>query len=404
MRERLGRWVSAAGPALKNAASRAKPWLADLAHGLARSGRAVARFLASLWRRAALPKPSPSGPPAAPRALMGRLLLRLGAVIAVCGLGWILTLGPVGFGDAQAVPFQISPGQSTIQIGQQLASLGLVRNATIFRFWVQLTGSAGSLRAGEYDLAPNMSIPTITGKLLRGEVKLYGVTVPEGYSVAQIKALLVARGFADAERFDAATAAAAANGSLPVEFASSRAWQILHPLEGFLFPDTYMLYRGITEGEIVRAMVTRFKASITPAMQTRAAELGMTMNEVLTLASIIEKEARLAEERPIISGVFHNRLEGDMALQSCPTVRYVMKDPNGPITSRELAIDSVYNTYMYPGLPPGPICSPGLPSVNAALYPADVEYLYFVAKLDGSHAFARTLSEHNENVRKYLGY
>jgi len=130
----------------------------------------------------------------------------------------------------------------------------------------------------------------------------------------------------------------------------------------------------------------------------------MTMNEVLTLASIIEKEARLAEERPIISGVFHNRLELNMALQSCPTVRYVMKDPNGPITSREMAIDSVYNTYMYPGLPPGPICSPGVPSINAALYPADVEYLYFVAKLDGSHAFARTLSEHKENVRKYLGY
>jgi len=254
------------GPAVRRLASR----LANLAHGLAHTGRAVLRFLASLRRRVAeragLPQPSTAGPVATPRVPVRRLLMGLAAAIAVGGVAWMLTLGPVGLGDAAAVPLYISPGQSTIQIGQQLASLGVVRSATIFRLWVQLTGSAGSLRAGEYELSPSMSIPTITGKLLRGEVKLYGVTVPEGYNVAQVKALLVARGFADAQRFDAASTALAANGVLPVEFSSSRAWEVLQPLEGFLFPDTYMLYRGVTEGEIVRAMVTRFKASVTPAM------------------------------------------------------------------------------------------------------------------------------------------
>ncbi len=214
--------------------------------------------------------------------------------------------------------------------------------------------------------------------------------------------MLISRGFADAGRLAQAMATVAANGTLPAEWAPERPALVKQPLEGFLFPDTYSLYRGISEVEILRAMAGRLKSSVTGEMKAKAAQLGMSLNEVLTLASIIEKEARREDERAIISGVYHNRLRINMALQACPTVRYVMKDPDGPITDVEMAIDSVYNTYVYPGLPPGPICSPGLASIIAALNPAEVEYLYFVAKPDGSHAFARTLAEHNANVKKYL--
>jgi len=383
-------------------------WIGRAAKGLAPLGQALCRYVAPVWRRIAdrLPAlpPIPGWPQRRGWWRDRRIWLAVGGAFAMLILVWAFTLGPVGFGDAQAIPMYIAPGQNTVQIGEQLASLGLVRSATVFRLWVRLTGAAGSLRAGEYDFTRGMSIPGIVAKMTRGEVKLHSVTIPEGYSVAQIQALLVARGFADPTRLAAALLAAGINGLVPAEFAAARPALVKQPLEGYLFPDTYMLYRGVTEAEILRAMVGRFKAAVTPAMRERAAELGMTLNEVLTLASIIEKEARLAEERAIISGVFHSRLKLSMALQTDPTVRYAMKNPDAPITSRELAIDSPYNTYRYAGLPPGPICSPGLASIHAALYPDDVPYLYFVAKLDGSHAFARTLAEHNANVRKYLGY
>jgi len=407
-RARLGRWLSTVAQLLRVAAASLLIWFGKAAKGLAPLGQALCRYLAPVWRRIAdrLP-PGPKGPGWPQRHGWWsdrRVWLAVGGLFAAILLAWTFTLGPVGFGDAQAIPMYIAPGQNTVQIGEQLASLGLIRSAAIFRLWVRLTGTAGSLRAGEYDFARGMSIPDIVAKMTRGEVKLHAVTIPEGYSVAQIQALLVARGFADPARLADALGAAGTNGLIPTEFAAARPALVKQPLEGFLFPDTYMLYRGITEAEILRAMVGRFKVAFAPAMRERAAELGMTLNEVLTLASIIEKEARLPEERAIISGVFHSRLKLRMALQTDPTVRYAMKDPNAPITSRELAIDSPYNTYRYAGLPPGPICSPGLASIQAALYPDDVPYLYFVAKLDGSHAFARTLAEHNANVRKYLGY
>ncbi len=315
---------------------------------------------------------------------------------------WLVTFGPVRPGDDKTVELYIAPGQTTTRIGADLASLGLVRNPGLFRIWVQVTGNAGKLKAGEYQLSRSMSVPRIAAKLARGQVKLYPVTIPEGYNVAEITQTLIAKGFADRDRLTQALATIATNGTLPAELQPERPAQVKQSLEGFLFPDTYSFHRGITEVEILRAMANRFKAALTPDMKERAAELGMSINEVVTLASIIEKEARKEEERAVISGVFHNRLRLRMALQSCATVRYVMKDPAGPITDREMAMDDVYNTYVYPGLPPGPICSPGLASIHAALYPEQTDYLYFCAKPDGSHAFARTLAEHNANVRKYL--
>lgn len=338
--------------------------------------------------------------------LRGRPLLRMAALVAaaaaLCLVPLYLTIGPTHPFSRQTVIVQIPAGWSTRQIAGELRSAGLVRSSRGFQLWAVVTGQASALKAGEYRFGYAMSIPGIVGRIARGQVVLHPVTVPEGYTIRQIGELLAAKGFADPRRFEAAIDAAAGQGAIPDAWLPRRKPVLRELLEGYLFPDTYSLYRGISEAEIVRAMLSRFKTTFGPAFEARAAELGMAVANVLALASIIEKEARAPEERTVISGVFHNRLRIGMKLESCATVRYVMKDPHAPITEREMAIDSPFNTYVYYGLPPGPICSPGLASIQAALYPGQVDYLYFVAKPDGTHAFARTFAEHQQNIRKYL--
>jgi len=177
-------------------------------------------------------------------------------------------------------------------------------------------------------------------------------------------------------------------------------------LEGYLFPDTYNFDLASGEEGILKIMLSNFNRKFKPEYYTRAKKLGMTVHQVITLASIIEREAKLAEERSIISGVFHNRLKKKMKLESCATIQYILFMEKGIIketlTEEDLKIDNIYNTYKYSGLPPGPICNPGEDSIKAALYPDDEnEYLYFVAKGDGSHVFSKTLKEHNEAKKKY---
>lgn len=332
----------------------------------------------------------------------------LSAVLAltlVVGLGAVVCramLAPVRPGSAESEIVVVPYGHGASQIARLLAERGLIRSASAFRLWTVCTSISGRLRAGEYSISYDMSVPQIADKMVRGLVVLHPLTIPEGYNVTQIAALLQQRGFADSVRFVAALEDAAGAGVLPAAFASSQPALVRYPLEGYLFPDTYHLYRGITEAELVRVMVGRFRASFTEAFAERARELNMTPAQVVTLASVIEREARVPEERAIISGVFHNRLRRGMKLDADPTVRYAMPDPTQPITSRELAIDSPYNTYVYAGLPPGPICSPGRASIEAALYPAQVDYLYFVARPDGTHAFSRTYAEHLRNVALYI--
>ncbi|MDP2871781.1 MAG: endolytic transglycosylase MltG [Bacillota bacterium] len=336
-----------------------------------------------------------------------RLLLVSGLAFVVLALViafgvYRMALAPVRPGSADSEIVAVPYGHSTTQIADLLETKGLIRSARAFRRWTVVSGTSGSLHAGEYTISYGMSTPQIVARMARGQVVLHPITIPEGYNAAQIAALLEQRGFADQARFHEALRSAANSGLLPAGFASSRPAQVRFPLEGYLFPDTYHVYRGITEGELVRIMVGRFKAAMSPALEERARELKLTPSQVITLASIIEREARAPEERPVISGVFHNRLRIGMKLDADPTVRYAMPDPTRPITSKELAIDSPYNTYVNAGLPPGPICSPGLASIEAALYPAQVNYLYFVAKPDGTHAFSRTFAEHLRNVALYI--
>lgn len=336
-----------------------------------------------------------------------KLLIIVGilTLVIVFGLGnaaYRLLLGPVRPGSTDVEIVVVPYGHSTGQIATLLAQKGLVRSPQAFRLWAAAKGIAGDMRAGEYSISYGMSTPEISEKMVRGFVVLHPVTIPEGYNIVQIAALLEQRGFADSQRLYLALEQAGQAGVLPAAFVSSRPALVRYPLEGYLFPDTYNLYRGITEAELVRVMVGRFRAAFTSAFEERARELKLTPAQVMTLASIIEREARVAEERPIISGVFHNRLRVGMTLGADPTIRYIMPDPTRPIRDPERAIDSPYNTYRYAGLPPGPICSPGLASIEAALYPAQVSYYYFVARPDGTHDFSRTYAEHLRKVAIYI--
>ncbi len=235
----------------------------------------------------------------------------------------------------------------------------------------------------------------IAERLGRGDVYTRSVTFPEGLTVTEMAAIFAKSGIGTADEF----VTAATNPALAAELAPEAT-----SLEGLLFPSTYSLPRSAGAEGTVAAMVAEFSHAVTPELRAAAAARKMNLLDVVTLASIIEKESARPEERPIISAVYHNRLKIGMPLQCDPTVIYALMQAgrwHGNIRKPDLQIDSPYNTYRYPGLPPGPIASPGRESIEAAVHPAEVKYLYFVSRNDGSHAFASTLAEHSRNVAKW---
>ena len=231
-------------------------------------------------------------------------------------------------------------------------------------------------------------------KMTKGEVIQYVVTIPEGFSVNQIADLLEEKRLVNREVFIQATEDPAFIRTLSVPH---------QRLEGYLFPDTYHFTRHLKPETMIKAMVLRWKQTVSGEYEARAKELGMPMHQVLTLASVIEKETARPRERPLISGVFYNRLRRNIPLQSDPTVIYDLHQFDGDLRKADLSIESPYNTYVVVGLPPGPIANPGKAAIHAALYPASTDYLYFVSRNDGSHAFSTTLAEHNQAVQKYQG-
>jgi UPF0755 protein len=233
----------------------------------------------------------------------------------------------------------------------------------------------------------------ILHKLVTGDVMKYRITIPEGYTVRQIVLRLQELGIIEEqEEFLKLAFSAEFAAGLGIEGKS---------IEGYLFPDTYLLPKGVSPIEIIKTMVGKFKQVYGPDCEHRAVELAMTDRQIVTLASIIEKETGVAEERPLISAVFHNRLKRGIPLCSDPTVIYGIADFDGNLRKKDLEQWTPYNTYLKKGLPPGPIANPGRSSLLAALYPAPVQYLYFVSRNDGSHYFSTTLREHNEAVRRY---
>jgi UPF0755 protein len=286
----------------------------------------------------------------------------------------------------------IKPRTGVQEIAQTLWEAGVIRNRWSFLALAYMQGSPTRLKAGEYEFTHGMSLREILQKLEAGRVVTHQVTIPEGFTARDIARLLAGEKLVDADHFMALVTDSQFVGDLGVRGES---------LEGYLFPDTYRLTRGMGEAEILRTMVTRFRQAVPKDLGAQARRLGLDAHSVVTLASLIEKEARLDSERPLVAAVFYNRLRRNMPLQSDPTAVYGVPRPRRRITSLDLKRKTRYNTYLKAGLPPGPIANPGMASLQAALNPARVSYLYFVAKNDGSHFFSRTLEQHAEAVRKY---
>jgi UPF0755 protein len=289
----------------------------------------------------------------------------------------------------------IEPGTSVAAIGARLVSSGVVIDTRSFRWSVWRSGAARRLQAGEYRFTRPISARGVIDTLVRGDVALWPLTFPEGLTIAEMGEI-----FARADYGPAAAFAEAARATDPVRDLDPLATD----LEGYLFPDTYALPRGTSAARLVSLMVGGFRDAFGYALREEAARLGLSVRQAVTLASLIEKETAKPEERSLVSAVYHNRLRIGMRLQCDPTIIYALTRAAryaGNLRKEDLDLDSPYNTYRFAGLPPGPIAAPGRASLDAAVRPARVDYLYFVSRNDGSHVFASTLTEHNANVRRY---
>jgi len=320
--------------------------------------------------------------------------LGLAVVTTVFGVRTYLVLHPAmspRYRDGERRVVYIKPDSRGSEISDLLKQAGVIQDPFLFHLFTYLRGSSDRLKAGEYEFTSSMGLLDVIRILEEGEVLVHKVTIPEGSSLWQIARLLDAEGLVDIDRFLRLTRDPAVASYYMPEADS---------MEGFLFPDTYHFIKGTKEEAVIDAMVQRFFRAFSGADELRARRHGMSLYEVVTLASIIEKEALVDREKPIIAGVFYNRLRRGMRLQADPTVLYGRRR-QGRIRYRDLREKHPYNTYVHYGLPPGPIASPGAAALKAALYPARVRYLYFVSKNDGTHQFSRTLKEHNRAVRKY---
>ncbi|MBA7658294.1 Endolytic murein transglycosylase [subsurface metagenome] len=256
------------------------------------------------------------------------------------------------------------------------------KNNYIFRILIKLLKLEDQLKYGEYNLSPSMNMLQILDKLVKGEVIVYKITIPEGYTGTQIAELLDKKEIAEKETF------------LKLAKESEKSW------EGYLFPDTYEVPKKYGAENMSKVMLANFnQIAMENKFTDKAEEIGFSLDEIIILASIIEKEAKFSEEKNKVSSVFHNRLEKGMKLQSCATIQYILEKPKERLDENDLKIDSPYNTYLYKGLPPGPICNPGLDSILAALEPEEEDYLYFVLGENGRHIFSKTYQEHLKNKK-----
>ncbi|HEX6314315.1 MAG TPA: endolytic transglycosylase MltG [Gemmatimonadaceae bacterium] len=307
---------------------------------------------------------------------------------------WILApllAGLAACGDKGNARVTVPSGASMRIAADSLESAGVIGSARLFSFYAKVTGQDRRIKPGMYILDRGASWNAVIDALVAGKGIVFTVTIPEGWNLRTIVPNVSRIMKVPEEALDSAVRDSALIRRLRIP---------TETLEGYLFPETYLLPEGTSALPIVRRLVNEFERRWKPEWNAQLEQLGMTRHQVITLASIIEKEARVASERPTISAVYHNRLKRGMPLQADPTVLYALGRHENRVLYRHLEVQSPYNTYRNPGLPPGPIASPGLASIEAALYPADVPYLYFVAHPDGHHEFRTTLREHNEAVRQ----
>jgi UPF0755 protein len=307
--------------------------------------------------------------------------------------------------DHEEVTFVVEAGESVYSVAQNLQRLGLIEDPDVFRRVSQVMRADTDIQVGIYTLRPSMTVEEIILELRHGRVPTVTVTIPEGWRMEQIAELLEQEGITSADEF----LRVANQPRTDFSFLTDRPDGSPMHLEGFLFPDTYQLPLDYSAENVVGILLQNWDRRVSPELRAQAAEHGLTLYEIITLASIVEREAVLAEERTLIAGVFWNRMRVDMHLQADPTVSYA-KGYNieqgrwwpGMLMEEAATVNSPYNTYLNPGLPPGPICSPGLAAIKATIEPAETEYMFFRSKgEDGSHVFAVTYEEHLRNQELY---
>lgn len=322
-------------------------------------------------------------------AILALLVLFMGALAAYGHFSAVIhTDAPLAI--------QVRPGETLSQVTHRLAAQGILQRPRLFTALGILRGDSANIKAGEYVVDGAVSPFELLDSFVSGRARFVSLTVPEGFSLAEIAARVEARELGSAERLLALAADPdfIASLNLPLQPAPPT-------LEGFLYPETYYFHRGVGAETLITAMVEEFRKRVAEELNRRASEVGMTPYQVLILASMVEKETGVGEERPLISAVFHNRLRARMRLASDPTVIYGIADFDGNLRRADLRAETPYNTYKIHGLPPTPIASPGLDSIRAALAPAPVEYLYFVSKGDGTHVFSKDYRSHRRAVYKY---
>jgi UPF0755 protein len=314
-----------------------------------------------------------------------------GVVILCCIYVLIQLLAPLPVGKKN-IEIEIPKGTTFRQAAEIFYKEGVIRDKNLFLFVGRISRIDRKIRAGYYSIYSSMNTLDLLKVLRRGQIIEYEVTVVEGDSLREIADKLSEKGIVDKEDFR--------DLSSDKDFLSS--YHIAAPtFEGYLFPDTYKIPKGMDPEDAIGMMINKMRENFSGKLAQRAAEIGLSEREVLTLASIIEKEAVTDEERPLISAVYHNRLRKKMPLQADPTTIYGVKSSREKITAEDVRRKTAYNTYMIKGLPPGPIASPGMKSIMAALYPADVPYMYFVSNNDGTHHFSVTAAEHEKAVKLY---
>lgn len=333
------------------------------------------------------------------KLLIPLVFISLLFIFLIASLVWWKQNSSAPSADSQKIKVVITKGKSAGEIANLLKNQGVIRNPVAFKFYVQIKGKSQSIQAGEYALGANLTLSQIVGELLKGPSQLW-VTIQEGLRREEV--------------IDKVIAGLEINSSEAAVF-RKEFLENDQAKEGYLFPDTYLLPRDVSPTLVVRRMRSVFDEMISEEMRQAISRSKYSQDEIVTLASIIERETRIDSERPIVAGILYNRLDIGMGLQTDATVQYAvanskLKSLNSnldkyweSLTKEDIKLDSPYNTYKYKGLPPAAIANPGLSSLKAAIFPQETNYLYYLHDADGVIHFAATLDEHNENVRKYLG-
>ena len=340
--------------------------------------------------------------------LKKKIIIAVICIVIVVAAGTAFYIGGMGKAldpeNTRTVSVTIASGSGTIQIGQTLEDEGIVASESKFRLWSRIKGYDSQYKAGTYTLSPSMDLQTIADIIVGGKVNTVNFTIPEGYTIYQTARAIADKGLGDYDTLVSLIEAA----DFDYDFLDL-AQDNKNKLEGYLFPNTYTIDEGMSEEQIIKVMLSQFEKEPLKAYNNKLVSSqyneasGRSLNEIITIASIIERECKVDEERKLVASVIYNRLEKGMPLQMCSTVQYVLGEQKEVLTYADTRIESPYNTYTNPGLPPGPICSPGLAAVKAALNPADTDYLYFVLseKLDGTSNFSSDYAKFERDKAAY---